>query len=71
MTAKNTTTKYIIKSAHGDQVWTGCSWIPATMTKHAKHYNTQLGAQREVNLHVNKIGCWLVSSQEVVAVEVQ
>lgn len=71
MTAKNTTTKYIIKSAHGDEVWTGCSWIPATMAKHAKHYNTYLGAQREINFHVNKAGHWLVCAQEVVAVEVQ
>ena len=41
------------------------------MAKHAKHYNTYLGAQREINFHVNKAGHWLVCAQEVVAVEVQ
>ena len=71
MTAKNTTTKYIIKDSHGVEVWTGCSWIPAHMSQHAKHYNTLLGAQREVNFHVNKIGHWLVCEQQIVAVEVQ
>ena len=70
MTTKTKNTKYIIKNAKGDEAWTGCSWIPAHMSHHAKHYNTQLGAQREINLYVNKIGCWLVCEQQIVAVEV-